>query len=209
MFTIMTNVLVSKRINMHLDEFNPELFQEKYRIKSIRLPGWDYSADGYYFVTICVKNRECIFGDIKNGMMGLNELGCIAHRFFNDIPNHFNNVILDEFVIMPNHVHGIVAIQNKTESSSIVETRDLASLPNTNNQFGPLKKQSLQSIIHGFKSSVKRWANKNGCQYFQWQPRYHDHIIRNENTLNKICLYTHHNPQMWERDRNNPEGIWM
>ena len=191
---------------MHLDEFNPELFQEKYRIKSTRLPGWNYASDGWYFVTICVKNRECIFGDIKNGMMGLSELGCHIYEEWYKTGELRKNVILDEFIVMPNHIHGIIVIDNQ------VETHCNASLQNDEkwkqNQFGP-QRNNLASIVRGFKSSVKRWANKNGYQYFQWQSRFYDHIIRNEHTLNKIRLYTHHNPQMWERDRNNPEGIWM
>ena len=77
------------------------------------------------------------------------------------------------------------------------------------NIFGPLNPKSLSLIINQFKGSVKRWCNKNGYEYFQWQFRFHDHIIRNEKSLNKIRHYIHNNPMKWERDRNNPTGLWM
>ncbi len=86
----------------------PDLYRNKYRIDSTRLKGWDYSSPGYYFITICTKDRECFFGEIIKEKMYLSEIGEIAHRYWAEIPNHFNNVVLDEFVIMPNHVHGII-----------------------------------------------------------------------------------------------------
>ena len=190
---------------MRHKEFNSELFQEKYRIKSIRLPNWDYSSNGHYFITICTKNMVESLGEIKNGIMGLNELGCIAHRFWNDISNHFNNVRLGEFVIMPNHVHGVVRIQNNHLS---VDTRHGAYLRlGKNNTFGPLNPNSLSSIINHYKGSVKRWCNQNRYSNFQWQSRYYDHIIRNEKSQYKIEQYICNNPQKWCRDRNNSKGL--
>ena len=97
---------------MYPDESDEELFKGKYRIKSTRLSGWDYSVDGYYFVTICTKDCVEYFGEIKNEIMGLFNIGCIATKYWNEIPDHFNNVKLDEFIIMPNHVHGILVIDN-------------------------------------------------------------------------------------------------
>jgi len=172
--------------------FNMTLFQNKYRVESTRLPYWDYSSDGWYFVTICTKNREEHFGKIQNYFMGLSNIGCAAAKFWNEIPNHFPFTRLDEWVVMPNHVHGIIIIDNH-----IVETRDLASLQWDENEFGPLKKNSLQSIIHGFKSSITRWCNVNNHKNFAWQPRFHDRIIRNEKELNEIRKYIYYNPQMW------------
>lgn len=89
------------------------LFKNKYRIKSTRLKFWDYSKDGAYYVTICIKNRECVFGNIVNGKMELSEIGGIIRKYWQEIPKHFGNMILDEFVVMPNHLHGIVIIDNK------------------------------------------------------------------------------------------------
>ncbi|HEX9972985.1 MAG TPA: glucose-6-phosphate dehydrogenase [bacterium] len=85
-----------------------ELFKNKYRIHSIRLPGWDYRSPGGYFVTICTKDRECWFGEIDNGEMILSDLGKIVDQYWQEIPDHFKNVQPDEFVIMPNHTHGIL-----------------------------------------------------------------------------------------------------
>jgi len=97
---------------MYFSEFNENLFQNKYRIKTTRLPVWNYSSDGYYFVTICTKECEHFFGEIKKNIMGLNELGCTVTKYWQEIPLHFPFVKLDEFVVMPNHVHGILAINN-------------------------------------------------------------------------------------------------
>ena len=110
-------------------------FQDKYRIPSARLPNWDYGWNAMYFVTICTVHRECYFGNITDGKMGLSEIGEIAHRYWHEIPNHFPFVELGEFVIMPNHVHGIIIIDkpereladdmNKTMGNAIVETPNL------------------------------------------------------------------------------------
>ncbi len=179
---------------------NKELFREKYRIKSTRLPNWDYSADGYYFITICTKNRELFFGNVQNGIMGLNELGCIACEQWVKTAQLRKNVKLDEWVIMPNHMHGIVIIDTPVEMHCNASLRG-------NNQFGP-QRNNLASIVRGFKSSVKRICNKNNIP-FTWQTRFYDHIIRNEESLNKIRQYILNNPWKWEMDRNNPENLFM
>ncbi|MBU0727337.1 transposase, partial [Patescibacteria group bacterium] len=136
------------------------LFQNKYRVESTRLPYWDYSSDGWYFVTICTKNREEHFGKIQNYFMGLSNIGCTAAKFWNEIPNHFPFTRLDEWVVMPNHVHGIIVI----DKNHPVEARHGAPLRWNKNEFGPLKKHSLQSIINHFKGAVKCWCNKNDYQ---------------------------------------------
>lgn len=89
---------------------NNELFLEKYRIDSIRLKNWDYASPGYYFVTICIDNREHFFGNVKNGIMYLSKIGQIVLNNWYKIPDHFKYSILHEFMIMPNHLHGIVQI---------------------------------------------------------------------------------------------------
>ena len=98
-------------------------FQEKYRTESRRLAGWDYSADGYYSITICAKNRENIFGEIRNGKMQLNEIGKIMEEEWQQTEKIRRNVKLDAFVVMPNHLHGILVIDNlgiETESSDFI-----------------------------------------------------------------------------------------
>jgi len=177
----------------------PEKFKNKYTIKSARLKGYDYSQNGMYFVTICTKDRECFFGEIVNGRMILNEIGKIADQFWREIPKHFPFVNLDIYQIMPNHIHGIIEIIN-------VETQNFASLPKRNT-FGPQSK-NLASIIRGFKVGVKKYTTKNDIFFF-WQPRYYDHIIRNESELNRIREYICKNSDNWEKDRNNPENLMM
>ncbi|MBN2086729.1 transposase [Candidatus Peregrinibacteria bacterium] len=165
------------------------------------------------------------FGEVRNFVMGLSDIGYITAKYFQKIPNHFPNVRLDEWVVMPNHVHGIIIIdkpQNdkistveagdgggaidkpQNDKISTVGTRHGASLRNEGlNKFGPLKANSLSSIINQFKGAVKRWCNKNGHSNFQWQSRFYDHIITNDKELLEIREYIYYNPQMWDRDRNN------
>ena len=181
-------------------------FKNKYRVDTTRLRFWDYGWNGAYFVTICTKNREHYFGEIKNGQMHLSEIGRIAHKYWAEIPEHFPFVILDEFVIMPNHVHGIIIID---KMMGMVEAQHIAPLPQprptTNqpdapkNKFGP-QSQNLPSIIRGYKSAVKKYATINGID-FAWQPRYYDHIIRNDKSFYRIAEYIRNNPMNWVEDR--------
>ena len=159
-----------------------EKFQNKYRIKSTRLQNWDYGSNAVYFVTICSQDREHYFGEITNGIMQLSEIGYLANKYWSEIPEHFPFVELDEFVIMPNHVHGIIVI-NKP-----VETQNFASLHSQpQNRFGPQSK-NLASIIRGFKIGVTKNARKIHAD-FAWQSRFHDHIIRNDESSHKIRNY--------------------
>ena len=153
-------------------------------------------------MTICVKNKECVFGEIRNGIMGLSELGLVANECWKLIPQHFKHVELDAYVIMPNHVHGIIVINNS------VETQNFASLQKQNNNiFGPQIK-NLGSVVRGFKIGIKKYATINNIS-FQWQPRFYDHIIRNEKALNNIRQYIYDNPYNWKKDRNNPDNVWI
>lgn len=98
------------------------LYQKKYRIESTRLRGWDYSSDGYYFITICVKNREPLLGHIEDGKMKPNVFGEIVQNCWYDLTNHYPNIQLDAFCIMPNHIHGIIVINNGLILGTVVET---------------------------------------------------------------------------------------
>jgi REP element-mobilizing transposase RayT len=180
------------------------LFKNKYRIESTRLKGWDYRNPGYYFVTICTKNRDYHFGHIVNGEMHLSAIGEIAAQCWQEIPNHHTNVELDEFMIMPNHVHSIVVICNPVVA---VETLHATSLPpppaeSKMSEISP-KAGSLGAIIRSYKSAVTRLCGLQGFTEFAWQTRYHDHIIRNENSLHQIRQYIRNNPAKWELDREN------
>lgn len=202
-------------------------FQNKYRISSTRLKNWDYGSNAIYFVTICTQNREHYFGNITDEKMQLSETGKIAQHFWVEIPNHFLFVKLGEFVVMPNHVHGIIII-DKTENNDPVdcgidgdvsdgvteETQNFASLPPPNppnppsssnppptrgNIFGP-QSQNLASIIRGYKIGVTKFARNNNIP-FSWQSRFHDHIIRNNESFQRISNYIINNPVNWRDDK--------
>ena len=168
--------------------FNPKYHHRK----SIRLKEYDYTNPNWYYITICTRNFKCWFGKIKHGKMTYNDLGKITFKYFHDIPGHFKVTELDYFVIMPNHVHGIIIINDA------VGTRDRVSLQPE--QFGKPQKNSLSVIINQFKGSVSRFAGKNGYKNFKWQPRFYEHIIRNDNDLDRIRTYIENNPLKWELD---------
>lgn len=176
------------------------LYRNKYRIDSTRLKDWDYSSSGYYFITICTKNKKCFFGDVEDGDVRFTRIGEAANRYWQEIPVHFRNVKLDEYIVMPNHVHGIIIITNDN-----VETQNVASLQSKRNKFGP-QSNNLASIIRGYKIGVKKWSTINGIN-FAWQPRFHEHIIRSEESLQKIREYILNNPIKWELDEYHPENL--
>lgn len=170
-------------------------YQNKYCIPTNRLSGFDYGSQAFYFVTICTQNKAHYFGEIishnvvephNNVALQMTEIGKIAYDYWMDIPNHYPFVIIDEFVIMPNHIHGILYL-NPTDKTEW-----------TPNKFGP-QSQNLGAIIRGFKSSVKRYANLNNID-FEWQSRYHDRIIRDNGEYYAIKNYIINNPTNWIKD---------
>jgi len=186
-------------------------FRNRYRIKSARLEGYDYSAIGGYFVTICTRDRECWFGEIVGGKMQLSVIGEMARQCWQEIPNHFDNTDLDEFVLMPNHVHGIILIIRDVDGRDVacnVSTDSDSDSKNMAMSIISPKPGSLATIIRSYKSAVTRWCGKNNCPQFAWQPRFYDHIIRNEKSLIAIRQYIYNNPAKWEIDRENPESVW-
>jgi len=177
----------------------PPLFANKYRIKSTRLPQWDYSTPWWYFVTICTSDGVCWFGDVDNGKMNLSKVGEIAQEYWQEITVHFSNVSLDEFIVMPNHIHGIVVIKHQQPTK---RGRDGACPVSTSENT-----ITLGNIVGSFKSAVTRWCCQNGSDDFAWQPRFYDHIIRNEKSLQKIRFYIHHNAKKWEDDEYHPDKL--
>jgi len=193
------------------------LFKGKYRIESARLKGWDYASPGWYFVTICTRQMEPFFGDVVDGEMQLSPVGKAARAFWAEIPDHHPNVELDEYVIMPNHMHGIVVIKEpavetpptaNVETPPTVETRYIASLQRPDSASAAKSRgRSLSVIIGTYKAAVTRWAGWNGWPDFAWQPRFHDHIIRDEGSLRRIQHYVVNNPAQWEVDRYHPTNL--
>jgi len=163
--------------------------------KPNRLKNYDYSQSGSYFVTICTKNNECLFGEIINGEMRLNEWGKIAQNELCSIAEHYENVVVDKFVIMPNHVHMIISIR-LTERINPFPT--VVDVPN---------------IVGKYKAGVTRIVgNAFMRSEFErkpiWQKSYHDHIIRNQDEYNRIAKYIESNPANWNIDcLNNVEAI--
>jgi REP element-mobilizing transposase RayT len=174
------------------------LYKNKYRIKSTRLKYWDYSSGGIYYVTICTKNREYFFGNIINGQSKLSIIGEIVSNEWVKTEQIRKHVLLDEYIVMPNHLHGIVIIQNHD-----VETHGHASLQTQHkNKFGPQSK-NLPAIIRGFKGTTTKQIHNIGFNNFAWQPRYYEHIIRNEKDLNRVREYIRNNPLQWQFDKEN------
>jgi len=189
-------------------------YQNKYRIQSARLPSWNYSSNAAYFITICTVNREHYFGEIIQHNMQLSEIGKKANDNWLDIPNHFSFVVLDAFVIMPNHVHGILVIDKPIAAETLQATSlHATSLPATSLQSSKSpsiknkimadispKPGSLSTITRSFKSSVTKWCNENKIE-FGWQSRFHDHIIRNNDEFRRIRNYIINNPANWKENK--------
>lgn len=196
---------------------NDNLYQNKYRISSTRLPERDYRS-GDYFITICTKNRENYFWEIIDGEMKLNELWNIVNNYWLEIPIHFPDVLLDEFVIMPNHVHGILSIEKtidkSVETQNIVsnynivshwnQTHNYASLQEWNeNKFWP-QIRNLWSIIRWFKSAVTTYSRIHNIEFWR-QPRFYEHIIRDEKELNNTREYINSNPLKFDVNEANSD----
>lgn len=183
---------------------NNNEFQNKYRIPSNRLQKWDYSINDAYFVTICTQNRECYFGEIFNQEMQLSELGQLAFQFWMEIPNHFSFVKLGGFVIMPNHMYGIIIIDKnngvRITSSQIERTLATPNLGVSSTAASKKRKPStLGVIINQYKRIVTINARKIHSD-FAWQSHFHDHIIRNEKSYKNISEYILHNPVNLENE---------
>ena len=219
-------------------------FQNKYRIPSARLQNWDYGENGAYFITICTKNMVHYFGDVETRLiasvqdanddakceMQLNELGEIAHRNWENIPNQFPYIELGSFQIMPNHMHGILIINKMKISGALsadsnVETRLIASVQpdenindasqfiapqnqNENEKGGfagdknPMLNENISRIIRWYKGRCSFEMRKIHAD-FEWLSRFHDHIIRDSKEFDTIQNYIENNPSKWNDDKFN------
>ncbi len=165
------------------------------RRKSLRLAGYEYSQGGAYFVTICVKDRTPLFGKILNGEMVNNENGDLAMAAWNKLPGHYLHIALDAFMVMPNHVHGIIIITD--EKAQPVGAG-----------FKPAPTKPLPEVVRAFKTFSARAINLRRGASGQplWQRGYYEHVIRNEESLNRIRDYIATNPWRWHLDRENPQA---
>ncbi|MXO03194.1 transposase [Flavobacterium sp. HBTb2-11-1] len=200
-------------------------FQNKYRISSIRAKWWDYGWNGAYFITICTQDRKHYFGEIQNNKMILSEVGIIADLLWHQIPMHHKNVELGDFVVMPNHIHGILIIDKQLDNINVdnmdnVETGHALSLPSIQmlqtsssvefqkpglKRFQNIGKNTISSIVGSYKSAVTKHANRLGYTH-QWQKLFYDNIIRDNNQYQRISDYIVSNPENWAKDKFKTDG---
>ena len=199
------------------------LFRNKFRNESFRLAGHDYASGGKYFITICTRGIISYFGSISCSKMALSETGRIANESWYELPKHFPNVFLDEFIVMPNHIHGIIIIEppdivwtlhamatHQHPPNDVgtlqcdVGTLHATSLPQPKNNFmssiSP-KPGSLPAVIRSYKSAVAKKVHIIDPD-FSWQPRYYDHLIRSDQELCRIRQYIINNPGKWKISRD-------
>ena len=177
--------------------YDPEI----HRRRSIRLDGYDYSSAGAYFISIVAQGRLCLFGNVVDGVMRLNDGGKMVRHFWDGLPDRFPLIALDEFVVMPNHVHGVIFIRQPapTTVATAGSTAGVAS--------------RLGDVVRVFKSVTTVEYGKGvrgmGWQRFEkrlWQRNYYERVVRNESELGAIREYIANNVKNWELDRENPKG---
>ena len=162
--------------------YNPDIHHRQ----SIRLKNYDYGQIGTYFITICSQDRICYFGEILNGQMHFNSAGMLVNRLWGELSKKFSSISLDAYVLMPNHLHGLINIDSKSD-------------------------KPLHKIIHYFKAtSTYQYSlgvkKQNWDPYLGklWQRNYYEHIVRDKNSLNNIRQYIKNNPEQWDLDEENP-----
>ena len=169
-----------------------------YENRPNRLSEYDYSKTNYYFITACTKNRICYFGKIINEKMILNKYGEIVYKQWFWLEKQYDYVKLDSFIIMPDHIHGILFINNPVGAG-----RDL-HLQGQKHKIKP-----LSELIGAFKMTSSKEIHKHGLHNFQWQRSFYDNIIRDEESIHPIRKYIYENPIKWELNKNNPSNIYM
>ena len=191
-----------------MSQYNPLIHHRR----SIRLKGYDYAQEGLYFITICCFENKHLFGRIVDGVMVLNEAGRVAERCWEEIPEHFKDVVLHDFVIMPNHVHGILEIEGAKKGNEFENKNNMKGAKN----FSPVRgdiigdkkspllqspSRTIGSVVRGFKIGVTKWMRQNSEIINVWHRNYYDIIIRNEKSYANISKYIVNNPINWRDDR--------
>ncbi len=181
-------------------------YKDKYRIPSARYPNWNYAKDGAYFITICTKNRTHFFGECVDEKMTLSTVGAIIQGFWYEIPKYSPHVELGEFIVMPNHIHGVLIL-----SSNQVETLhrnvyegEKGNEPNKNEFFQKIspKSGSVSTIIRSYKSVCSKHIHAAFPELsFDWQARFWDNIIETDESFERISNYIFNNPKNWKDDK--------
>jgi REP element-mobilizing transposase RayT len=162
--------------------------------RSLRLAGYDYSRPGAYFVTICMDGRQCVLGSVTDAGLLLSPMGQVVRGAWEDLPNHYQGIELDEFVVMPNHVHGVVVLRGQVGAG-------FKPAPTEN------QRHSLSEVVRAFKTFSARGINElRGTPGLAvWQRNYYERVVRDEEELNRIREYIQTNPFNWHLDRENPD----
>ncbi len=200
-------------------------FQNKYRVESHRKPGWDYSDAGNYFLTICISGMRCLLGEVIDGKMELNDFGEIVQNELIKSIDIRKELKLGKFVVMPNHIHAIIILNDMGNNSNAGHIAHIAHSAETHGrasvrasvrgdvQMPNRRPKSISSFVGGYKSAVVSAVDnfideqaldipKYNRRNKFWQSNYHDHIIRDWNEYERIAQYIVDNPQKWERDKN-------
>ena len=185
---------------------------EKHHRRSIRLRGYDYTLKGMYYITLCTNKRLCLFGNVEDGNMKLNEAGKMVNKIWREISNYYPGSDIDEHMVMPNHLHGIIMLNNHIvgappcgrPSINFGNGQAQGPAPTVNrlslgDVVGRFKSFTTNKYIHGVKNN--HWIP---FEKKLWQRNYYEHIIRNETELNRIREYIINNPLKWELDKENP-----
>ncbi len=189
---------------------------EKHHRRSIRMREFDYSAPGAYFITLCTQNRKCLFGEIMDAEIRLSDMGRMVFDCWRAIPMHYPVVQLDEFTVMPNHVHGIIVIgysspvgvQNFEPRLPDDEPRPgNLSIGSNVHRYQKIIPKSVGTIVRGFKIGVTKWCRQNTQIQKPWQRNYWERVIRDDTELNRTREYIRNNPFRWEIDSLRPSGI--
>ncbi|MCX6745332.1 MAG: hypothetical protein NTX82_07485 [Candidatus Parcubacteria bacterium] len=182
-----------------------EYFKNQFRTASIRLGHWNYASPGLYSITICTHDRQCCLSEIKDDRVILSEIGEIVFDDLMNIPKLRSYVLVDDYVIMPNHIH-IIFVLTDANDFGHPDGRDAVNRVSTVREFGGLQPKSLAAIVNAFKGGVTRRCHENNLD-FHWQSNYYEHIIRDEDDYVRIKEYIFCNPGKWADDRSIPKNI--
>ena len=200
-----------------MGRYNPEVHHRR----AIRLQRYDYSNKGVYFVTICTEKRVQMFGEVSDGVMHVNERGEIAQRMWDTLPERFPGVELDAFIVMPNHIHGVLIrtqrqhVESTAQSQEMLETQETRKTPEYQGMVDtkgvlhayrthPQRGQMLNEMIRTFKAITSFAIRKSGTSAFAWQREYYETIIRSETQLDYVRAYIANNPTTWQDDTLHP-----
>ena len=183
--------------------------RNKHHRRSIRLPGYDYSQPGAYFVTICVDQRQCLFGEVVDGRMVLNQYGMVVADTYRWLCDRYPYLYTDEWVVMPNHFHAIMVIADKPRRGVSRNAPTINKQRTANNSSNPIaKRKPLGRLIGAFKTVSTKKINilRDAPGTKLWQRNYYEHIIRNPDAMDKICYYIVNNPLSWSVDQLHPDN---